>query len=75
LGKKLFEPDIEAVNNYEKEKLNSNIRYIPPIYLMDLNKKALPYKRSDSYNLDPVDEAFEMPPEITYQETKEKVVR
>lgn len=46
VGKKLFENDLETVNNYEKEKLNSNIKYIPPIFVTDLNKKALPYKRN-----------------------------
>ena len=46
LGKKLFQNDLESVNNYEKEKVNSNIRYIPPVFVLDLNKNALPYKRT-----------------------------
>lgn len=41
----MFEHDMEAVNGYEREKLNPNIRYIPAVYRVDINKKALPYLR------------------------------
>jgi hypothetical protein len=75
LGKKLFQNDLESVNNYEKERTNSNIRYIPPAFVFDVNKQALPYKRNTSPYADTVDDAFPMPPEITYQETKEKIIR
>lgn len=45
MGRKLFENDVESVNNYEKEKEHANIRYVPPAYLLDVNKRALPYRR------------------------------
>lgn len=53
MGKKMFENDMETVNNYEKEKKYANIRYIPAIYLTNLNKKALPYKRKIGHRLRP----------------------
>ena len=46
LGKMLFKNDIESVNNYPKETTNANIRFVPPVFLADLNKVALPYRRS-----------------------------
>ena len=55
VGKKLFENDMETVNNYEKEKIYENIKYIPHIYTADLNKKALPYRRTYLPLLDPID--------------------
>ena len=42
----LFKNDIESVNNYPKETTNANIRFVPPVFLADLNKVALPYRRS-----------------------------
>jgi hypothetical protein len=46
LGKILFQNDIESVNNYHRETEHPNILYIPPVYLFDANKNALPYRRT-----------------------------
>jgi hypothetical protein len=46
LGRTLFQNDVESINNYPKETINPNIRYIPPVYVVDLGKKALPYRRT-----------------------------
>ena len=43
------------------------------MYCMDLNKKALPYRRIQFFSLDPIDEVLPLPPELTYQQTRQKV--
>ena len=42
---------------------------------MDLAKVSLPYRRTFVSYKDPIDEVYPLPPEVTYQETKQKVVR